>query len=1288
MSGETLSPKPFQGKRKPPISSSIVIENIIEKEKFNEEKEKFTESVYYRGFKKIGKKLYRDVFGFIPIDYTFRQTMRHVITVSPFARAWDVFQMCLSIIGCALYVSSTYDYEVPLVVDLILTLLFTIDYLWKLYAASRRLKFMRSFFAIIDVLTCIPFYIEVLLDVVDPNSDTVSISFVRIARILRLIRILRSFKFLSAESKPFPKQLLRMGLVFVSMVFICAGAMNIIESNGPSGLYQLLRPGEVNTRDFNFHNSVYFTVVTIATVGYGDFTPTTSLGKVVCVCTIILAAVIVPLEVQSLTGVLKSQSKYDVSYQNENEQLQEHVVIIGGANNPTVMENFFDAFFHPDRKEGELFSIKACEVIVLGDHEPSIRLVRVMNNPMYDDKITYVRGSPLSMDDLQRCSLKTAKAVFIISDIMDEDSEATDRVSTLRAIVAAIEAPNARLIMHSRTTRGLEAVYRTKATVELLCVQEWKMCLLAQSMMIPGFSTLFANLLRPSENPSNEDLVPPWRLEYSVGASNEIYSIRCPAEFDGRSYSEYAMHIYVTSSGQVICSGVREDDVREFSHGYSSRQRHLKRRIRRDGNLETVGLRQRNLHEGPTLLNPGPNYRMKEGQVVFVIAQDVHAADQANATKKIDVKLLKPLLSEEGRYDGYGFRVNEKASEDELDLLLEKKRESQWSWHQSERADDAMWFTKFSHVNKPVSVPPTPDRFIGLSNSQSISSSTGLIETQNSESLSSGDNDDNNDDPFDAGLSTPSKSIILSTFASNQESQQAKERAMAEISFNSVSDIYPPVRNHIIVCSSLRAFQGLLPHLRAFHTRNTALSKQVILLTQDEDSQDAHAAVLEIQKFGNAAIILGSSANPDDLIRAGVSNASCLALLSETSNVSTIDGETLDAGVVFNYLILEHVLANVVTLPSFYIVIELLSANNLSVLNSKRMSRLSALKKYQLMKAKSQSRLENGGVSLDVDVNPLSSSVKTFVDNTFFKQITTGGFESFNPKMFALACRHDGINPTGSGGPEITAEITNRAYFHVSRSYKENRLNKSGGTNIAEEEIEVPFFMSGYAFPIDLMHTFLCAFYFNPEMVHFADALLCPDPGRASRLLVEPLPRRFHKAKFGDMWKEMMTLYGVTVIGLYRSRLAAGAPMSYVYMSPPFDTPLYSTDEDEDLLYCLSPQPVFQGQNAMAPSELAGMESIYNIVRTPSGISPSEPFAVPQSVKQTQPLIASGSNLPRNSARTLKLAPVLQPPTTPQGPFEVPSLDKQEISGPSSPISRRRSSQFGKVENSLPNTIT
>jgi len=1243
-------------------------------------------TIMYRRGRTLFKMAYREAFGYIPVEYTFRQTMRHVITVSPFGRAWDAFQMILSVVGCSLYVATTYDIDIPLEADLFLTLFFTVDYIWKLYAASRRWKFMRSFFAIIDVLTCVPFYIEVLQSAIDPGSFSISLSFVRVARILRLIRILRSFKFLSAASKPFPKQLLRMGLVFVSMVFICAGAMNIIESNQPIGLYQVFKPGEVNPRIFSFHNAVYYTVVTIATVGYGDFVPTTPLGKVLAVCTIILAAVIVPLEINALTGVLKSQSKYDISYQIENDQLQEHVVVIGGTNNENVMKNFFDAFFHPDRQEGELFKFKACAVVVLGDAEPTNRLVRVMNSPIYDDKITYIKGSPLSMDDLQRCSLKTANVIFIISDIMDEDSEAADRVSTLRAIVAAIEAPQARLIMHSRTTRGLEAVYRTKASVELLCVQEWKMCLLGQSMMIPGFSTLFANLLRPSESPSNDDLVPPWRLEYSVGASNEIYSIRCPAQFDGSSYSDYARHIYSVSSGEVLCAGVREENLREFTPMYNRRQNHLRRRNRREGNLETVGARQRTLHEGATILNPGPNYRMKEGQVVFVIAQDIRTADRANSARKIDVKHLMPQLPAEGRVnDGYGYLTDEKASNDELDCHLQKKRANKWSWHDSEKAEDAQWYTSFSNNNKNKSVAPsiapTPEPFTGLN----FDSHSGLG-TSSSNALptpSSTHNDDSvheeDDDLLDAGLTSPSKSIILSSFTSNHESLQAKEKIMAEISFHSVSEIYPPVKDHIIVCSSLKAFQGLLPHLRAFHTRNTSLSKQVILLTHDDDSQDAHASILEIQKFGNAAIILGSSANPDDLVRAGVSDASCLALLSETSNLSTIDGETLDAGVVCNYLILEHVLANVVTQPSFYIVIELLSANNLSVLNSKRMSRLASLKKYQLMKAKSVSKhTDSVGVSLGVNnqvapLTPLSSATHFFSKQLSVNRMVGGGFESFNPKLFALSCRDDAVNPTGGSGsgPEITTENTNRSYYEVGENYKKSRLIKSNVSTIIEEEIEVPFFMSGYAFPIDLMHTFLCSFYFNPEMIHFASALLRPDPGRGSRLLVEPLPRRFHNVKFGDMWKEMMSMYGVTVIGLYRSRLAAGAPMSYVYMSPPFNTPLYSTDEDEDLLYCLSPQPVFQGQNSIAPDELVGMENIYKTIRTPSGHVLQMEAQMP-----TQPSIVQ-----KFPVQELKAAPAM--PSTPQGPFQLPTLDRQQMNAPPITSSRRRSSKFGKDQSNV-----
>jgi hypothetical protein len=124
-------------------------------------------------------------------------------------------------------------------------------------------------------------------------------------------------------------------------------------------------------------------------------------------------------------------------------------------------------------------------------------------------------------------------------------------------------------------------------------------------------------------------------------------------------------------------------------------------------------------------------------------------------------------------------------------------------------------------------------------------------------------------------------------------------------------------------------------------------------------------------------------------------------------------------------------------------------------------------------------------------------------------------------------------------------------------------------------------------------------------------------------------------------------------------------------MSPPFNTPLYSTDEDEDLLYCLSPQPVFQGQNSIAPDELVGMENIYKTIRTPSGHVLQMEAQMP-----TQPSIVQ-----KFPVQELKAAPAM--PTTPQGPFQLPTLDRQQMNAPPITSSRRRSSKFGKVPSNV-----
>ena len=143
---------------------------------------------------------------------------------------------------------------------------------------------------------------------------------------------------------------------------------------------------------------------------------------------------------------------------------------------------------------------------------------------------------------------------------------------------------------------------------------------------------------------------------------------------------------------------------------------------------------------------------------------------------------------------------------------------------------------------------------------------------------------------------------------------------------------------------------------------------------------------------------------------------------------------------------------------------------------------------------------------------------------------------------------------------------------------------------------KLPFYAAGYAFPMDTLQTFLVSAYFNPEISRFAEQLLMPDPKYGSRLICEPVPRRFHGRTYRDLWREMLSLYDAVVIGIYRSKAAAGALLPFVYLTPMPNAPLYSAEDDEDLMYVLSRQPLFVGQNARAKGELVGMEDVFGTI--------------------------------------------------------------------------------------------
>lgn len=158
------------------------------------------------------------------------------------------------------------DYsELIKTVEWVFTALFTIEYGVRIYCAPRRLHYLRSFYGIIDLISIIPTYLSLLI------AGTQYALVIRSLRLLRVFRVLKLTHFLGeaevlrkAMHQSAAKIIVFLGVV-VTMVFIVGALMYLIE--GPKNGFT------------SIPTSVYWAVVTLTTVGYGDIAPQTVAGQ-------------------------------------------------------------------------------------------------------------------------------------------------------------------------------------------------------------------------------------------------------------------------------------------------------------------------------------------------------------------------------------------------------------------------------------------------------------------------------------------------------------------------------------------------------------------------------------------------------------------------------------------------------------------------------------------------------------------------------------------------------------------------------------------------------------------------------------------------------------------------------------------------------------------------------------------------------------------------------------------------------------------------------------------------
>ena len=184
----------------------------------------------------------------------------------------------------------------------VFTILFTVEYILRLYSVGRPLSYATSFFGVVDLLAILPTY----LSIVFPGTHYFLV--IRILRVLRVFRVLKLVQYVSEARvlmqamRASRRKITVFLFVVLSLVVIFGSLMYVIE-DPQSGFTSIPQ-------------SIYWAIVTLTTVGYGDISPQTGLGQTLAALIMIIGYGIIAVPTGIVTAELAQAHKTSVSTQS------------------------------------------------------------------------------------------------------------------------------------------------------------------------------------------------------------------------------------------------------------------------------------------------------------------------------------------------------------------------------------------------------------------------------------------------------------------------------------------------------------------------------------------------------------------------------------------------------------------------------------------------------------------------------------------------------------------------------------------------------------------------------------------------------------------------------------------------------------------------------------------------------------------------------------------------------------------------------------------------------------
>ena len=185
----------------------------------------------------------------------------------------------------------------------IITILFTIEYILRIISIKKPFGYIFSFYGIIDLLSTIPKYLSFII------VGSQNLIALRALRLLRVFRIMKLTRYVGASNRLIVALKASRAKVAVFLFFIVILCIIL-------GSIMYIVEGETNGFT-NIPKSIYWAIVTLTTVGFGDITPQTPLGQLIASVIMILGYAIIAIP----TGILSSEMT------KSNQELQENTQV-------------------------------------------------------------------------------------------------------------------------------------------------------------------------------------------------------------------------------------------------------------------------------------------------------------------------------------------------------------------------------------------------------------------------------------------------------------------------------------------------------------------------------------------------------------------------------------------------------------------------------------------------------------------------------------------------------------------------------------------------------------------------------------------------------------------------------------------------------------------------------------------------------------------------------------------------------------------------------------------------